>query len=165
MEIYRPHYIPTASTWVDIICETLLPSLGLHSGLSVIAYAAARGLDRAEIKDWLWPSGQVINAWWSAIVSPMCQHKVDFSTAWDHLTRPGRTLLIGVTAWGLRLFYRIVSRSIARGRDDPRYGEAKKQPGFWNDALFLLFLLEALTQTIITCHSQRCLDTAGSTLF
>jgi steroid 5-alpha reductase family enzyme len=79
----------------------------------------------------------------------MHQHGLDFSTMWYHLTWPGRTLLVGVTAWGVRLFYRIASRSIVRGQDDPRYAEAKKEPGFWNDAFFSLFLPEAVTQAII----------------
>jgi hypothetical protein len=147
---YRSHIGPAATTWIDIFRDTSLPSLGLHSGLAIIGYAAAQSVDRAEVKDWLWPSGQVINAWSSAIGSPMFQRGVDFSTAWNHLTMPGRTLLLGVTAWGVRLLYRIASRSIARGQDDPRYVEAKKQPGFWNDAFFSLYLPEAVTQAIIT---------------
>lgn len=137
---YRSHIGPAATTWTDIFRDTSLPSLGLHSGLAIIGYAAAQSADRTEVKDWLWPSGQVINASSSATGSPMFQRVVDFSTAWDHLTTPGRILLLGVTAWGVPLLYRIASRSSARGQRDPRYVEARKQLGFWNDAFFSLLL-------------------------
>lgn len=147
---YSHHYIRANSTWVGIFRDTLLPSLGLHSGLSAIAYVAARSTNRTEVKDWLWPSGQFINAWWFAVGWPMYHHRVSLSTALDKLKWDGKLLLVGATVWGVRLFYRIASRSIARGSDDPRYDEAKKDPEFWNKALFSVFLPEALFQTIIT---------------
>lgn len=52
---------------VGIFKDTLVPSFTLHSGLAVIAYGAARYTQRVEAKDWLWPTGQVANAWWSAV--------------------------------------------------------------------------------------------------
>ena len=48
------------------------------------------------------------------------------------------------------MFYRIASRSIARGKDDPRYDAEKKEEGYWTKALFNTFLPEALFQTIIS---------------
>lgn len=62
-----------------------------------------------------------------------------------------RLLLTGVTIWGGRLFYRIASRSLARGADDPRYeAEKKKEDDYWTKALFKTFLPEAAFQTIIS---------------
>lgn len=135
---------------VGILRSTLLPSIGFHSGLAVVAYAASRATNRVEGKDWLWPSGQVLNAWWCAVGYKMVNDNISLSTAVSHLTYTEKLLLTGVTAWGVRLFYRIASRSIARGTDDPRYEEAKKEEGFWNKALFSLFLPEALFQAVIS---------------
>jgi steroid 5-alpha reductase family enzyme len=146
----HPDSIHLHPTRVGIFHDTLLPSLGLHSGLSVIAYMAARSTDRIEAKDWLWPSGQVINAWWSALGSPIYHERLTFSSAWNDLSWPEKALLFGVTAWGLRLFCRIASRSVERGRDDPRYDEVKQQPGFWKRAFFSIFLPEAVFQSIIS---------------
>lgn len=138
------------ATAVGILQSTILPSLGLHSGLGLIAYAGSHLTDRVEGKDWLWPSGQVINAWWSALGARVVYDHLDLSTAWSTLTYPERLLLGGVTAWGGRLFYRIVTRSLKRDGDDPRYETVKKEPNFWNKAFFTVFLPEALVQTIIT---------------
>ena len=139
---------PTST--LGIIHDTLLPSLQIHSGLSLLAYTAARVSGRAEVKDWLWPSGMVLNAWWSAIGRKVYQTDLSISDAFRQLGWSEKTLLFGVTAWGLRLFYRIATRSVSRGKDDPRYEEPKKQPGFWNKALFNLFLPEAVFQSLIT---------------
>jgi steroid 5-alpha reductase family enzyme len=70
--------------------------------------------------------------------------------AWSILSYEEKLLLGGVTAWGTRLFYLVASKSIARGHDDARYVEAKKDPGFWNKAAYQTFLPEAIMQTIIT---------------
>jgi steroid 5-alpha reductase family enzyme len=59
-------------------------------------------------------------------------------------------VLTGVTLWGGRLFYRIASRSVKRGGDDPRYEEEKKEEGYWNMALFKIFLPEAFFQMLIS---------------
>jgi steroid 5-alpha reductase family enzyme len=138
------------TTAVGILKSTLLPSLGLHSGLSLVAYTGARVADRVEAKDWLWPSGQVINAWWSAIGTRVVNENITLSDAFSTLTYSEKLLLGAVTAWGGRLFYRIASRGIERGRDDPRYEAVKDEPGFWNQAFFTTFLPEAFFQTLIT---------------
>lgn len=140
---------PVNTTSVGLLQSAILPSFGLHSGLSIIAYGIGRYTDRAEAKDYLWPSGLVANAWWSAIGSRVFYNDLSPSTAWSVLPYPGKLLLGGVTAWGVRLFYRIATRSIARGKDDPRYEAAKKDPGFWNKAIGTLYLPEALMQTLI----------------
>lgn len=75
---------------------------------------------------------------------------ISVGTAYSHLGYTEKLLLTGVTAWGARLFYRIGSRSLERTRDDPRYDEAKKEEGFWNKALFSVFLPEALFQAVIS---------------
>ncbi|KAK6078377.1 DUF1295 domain-containing protein [Seiridium cupressi] len=142
-------YIGT--TTLGLLQHTVLPSFGLHAGLGALAYGIGRVTDRVEVKDYLWPSGQVVNAWWSAIGIPVVYGGLSISAAWAALTYDQRLLLTGVSAWGLRLFYRVASRSVRRGGDDSRYVAAKKQdPGFWNKALFTLYLPEAAAQTLIT---------------
>ena len=133
---------------VGIFKDTLFPSLGLHSGLAVIAYSAGRFTDVVETKDWLWPAGQVINAWWSAVGRRLAAG-VPVDRVWWTLSRPERLILLGVTLWGGRLFYRVASRSLRRGRDEPRYDIMKKEDGFWNKALLNIYAPEALFQTII----------------
>lgn len=145
-----PHRHALDTSAVGILRSTLLPSLGLQSGLSIIAYAASRGTNRVDGKDWLWPSGQVINAWWNAVGKSVFCDNVAASTAWSALDYPHKLILSGVTLWGGRLFYRVVSRSIARGHDEPRYESAKQEPEFWNKALFSIFLPEAAFQTLIS---------------
>lgn len=135
---------------VGILRSTLLPSIGFHSGLAVVVYAASRATDRVDGKDWLWPSGQVLNAWWCAVGSRVVSENISVGTAYSHLGYTEKLLLTSVTAWGARLFYRIASRSITRGRDDRRYDAAKKEEGFWNKALFSTFLPEALFQAVIS---------------
>ncbi|KAI1760408.1 DUF1295-domain-containing protein [Hypoxylon sp. FL1150] len=140
----------TAST-LGLIQHAILPSFGFHSGLSVIAYGIGRYTNKVETKDWLWPSGQVANAWWSAIGIPVVYQGASLSDAWNALSYSQKLLLAGVSAWGIRLFYRIASRSIKRGKDDPRYETAaKKEPNFWNKSFFTMFLPEALAQTLIS---------------
>ncbi|KAI2610533.1 DUF1295-domain-containing protein [Hypoxylon sp. NC1633] len=140
----------TTST-LGLIQHAILPSFGFHGGLSLIAYGIGRYTDTVEAKDWLWPSGQVANAWWSAIGAPVVYGGVPVSVAWYALSYNQKLLLAGVSAWGLRFFYRVASRGIRRGKDDPRYDiEERKKPGFWNKAFFTMFLPEALVQTIIS---------------
>ncbi|KAI2617716.1 DUF1295-domain-containing protein [Hypomontagnella submonticulosa] len=140
----------TTST-LGLIQHAILPSFGLHGGLSLIAYGLGRYTDTVEAKDWLWPSGQVANAWWSAIGAPVVYEGLSLPQAWDALSYNQKLLLAGVTAWGVRLFYRVSSRTLRRGKDDPRYQTtARKQPDFWNKAFFTMFLPEALIQTLIS---------------
>lgn len=148
---------------VGILKCTLLPSLTLNTGLSLVSYAAARATDRVEVKDYNWPASQVVNAWWSAIGRHMYHDHMPFTTAWNILPWTEKLLLSSVTLWGTRLFYRIVSRSVARGKDDPRYDELKEQQqqqqqqgqgkglsGFWNSALLKWFLPEAAVLTLVS---------------
>ncbi|KAF2129247.1 hypothetical protein P153DRAFT_356849 [Dothidotthia symphoricarpi CBS 119687] len=134
---------------IGILKDTLIPSLTLHSGLAAIAWGAARYTQRVDAKDWLWPSGQVVNAWWSAIGRRLAQG-LTVSQAFSRLSWHERLILSGVTLWGGRLFYRVARRSIDRGKDDARYDEAKKDEGFWNSALWKVFLPEAFFQMLIS---------------
>lgn len=134
---------------VGILRDTLAPSLGLHSGLAIIAWGAANYTQRVEAKDWLWPSGQVVNAWWSAVGRRLFQG-LTLSQALHRLSWHERLVLTGVTLWGGRLFYRIARRSIQRGQDDPRYEQVKKEPDFWVKSLFTTFLPEAFFQMLIS---------------
>jgi hypothetical protein len=43
---------------IGLTRSTILPSLGVHGGLSLIAYGIARATDRVELKDYLTPGGQ-----------------------------------------------------------------------------------------------------------
>lgn len=143
-------HVHTASLFdVGILKDTLAPSLTLHSGLAVIAYGISRYTQRVEVKDWLWPSGQVANAWWSAIGRRLAAG-LTITQALHRLSWHERVVLTGVTLWGGRLFYRIARRSIQRGEDDPRYAEVKKEEGFWNSALFKIFIPEAFFQMLIS---------------
>ncbi|EQB56159.1 hypothetical protein CGLO_03841 [Colletotrichum gloeosporioides Cg-14] len=144
----RHHPIGTAPLDVGIFKNTIVPSFKLHSGLSAAAYVVGRVTNRLDTKDWLWPTGQVANAWWSAVG----RHLVggaSLSSVWKSMNRTETLLLTGVTLWGGRLFYRVAERSIERGHDDPRYEAAKEDPGFWNKAFFTVYLPEAFFQTII----------------
>ncbi|KAF2107947.1 hypothetical protein BDV96DRAFT_653163 [Lophiotrema nucula] len=143
-------HVSTASLFdVGIFKDTLGPSLGLHSGLAVIAWGAARYTGRVEAKDWLWPSGQVVNAWWSAVGRRLYQG-LTLSQALNRLSWHERVVLTGVTLWGGRLFYRVASRSIKRGKDDPRYDEAKEEENFWLNSFFTTFIPEAFFQMLIS---------------
>ncbi|KAI1077835.1 DUF1295-domain-containing protein [Whalleya microplaca] len=147
-----PHSIRLGATTstLGLIQHAVLPSFGFHTGLGVIAYGVGRYTNNAEAKDWLWPSGQVANAWWSAIGSRVLYDGLSASAAWSSLSYQQKLLLTGISAWGIRLFYRTASRRLRRGKDDPRYDVAKKEPGFWNKALFSMYLPEAALQTLIT---------------
>lgn len=146
----------TISSDIGIFKSTILPSFTLHSGLSVAAYVASRCTDRADIKDWNWPASQVLNAWWSAVGTHMYHDNLSLGDAWAGLAWSEKLLLSGVTMWGTRLFYRISSRSISRGKDDPRYQQAKAKEGgpagFWalTSSFVKLYLPEALFLTAIT---------------
>jgi len=115
-----------------------------------VAYGISRYTDRVEGKDFLWASGMTLNAWWSAVGSRVVNNGLSVSEAWSDLAYPQKLLLLGATAWGVRLTSRVVSRSLKRGEDDPRYAVKRKDPGFWNTALFTTFLPEAVAQTIIS---------------
>lgn len=140
---------PTSNV-TGLLQHAVLPSIGLHGGLSLIAYGIARSANRLEIKDYLWPSGMLLNAWWTAVGRHcLLGPRAPATDVLKSLSYSQKLLLGGVTAWGGRLFYRIVQRSLARGKDDARYEQVKEQPNFWNKAS-LLFGLEALFQTVIS---------------
>lgn len=136
--------------YAGILKSNLLPSFKLYTSLSLATYLAAQMTDRVELKDWLWPSSQVLNAWWSAIGQPIYMHGLPFHTIWKGLPWTERVLLSCVTIWGTRLFVRIASRSLARGEDDPRYDAIKKEPQFWKTAFVTIFLPEAFALSIIS---------------
>ncbi|KAJ5766130.1 uncharacterized protein N7511_003746 [Penicillium nucicola] len=135
---------------VGILKSTILPSFGLYSSLSLATYIAAEATDRVELKDWLWPSAQVVNAWWSAIGQPMYDQGISFTESWDVLPWTEKVILSCVTIWGTRLFSRIALRSLSRGKDDARYDAAKKEPGFWRMAFLKIFLPEAIVLSVIS---------------
>ncbi|KAL9049916.1 MAG: hypothetical protein Q9162_006943 [Coniocarpon cinnabarinum] len=135
---------------VGIFRDTIAPSFALHSGLAIVAWGVGRATDRVEAKDWLWPAGSVINAWWTAVGRRLIVDGTPVSSVFSSLSWVERLLLTGVTLWGTRLFYRMASRSLKRGKDDPRYNEVKKQEGFWNKSLVTTYLPEAIAQTIIS---------------
>jgi steroid 5-alpha reductase family enzyme len=139
--------LPSTTSTLGFLHTCILPSFSIHSGLGLLAYGLARATDRVDLKDYLWPTGMVLNAWWTAIG----RHALDapVSHAFNHLGAAQTALLGAVTAWGARLLSRIVTRSVRRGADDPRYQGVKTTPGFWNKAS-LLFALEAAFQTLIS---------------
>ncbi|KAL2830378.1 hypothetical protein BJY01DRAFT_254664 [Aspergillus pseudoustus] len=150
-DLYGSHFHPGSSvTALGLVQSAVLPSFSFHAAFSTIAYGVSRYTGRAEGKDWFWPAGMTANAWWSAIGTRVFNDGLSVSGAWSSLTYSEKLLLGGVTAWGVRLLQRIASRSISRGADDPRYDAAKKEPGFWNKALYTLFWPEAAVQTLIS---------------
>jgi steroid 5-alpha reductase family enzyme len=147
-----------------ILKDTLLPSLTIHSGLAVLAYAAGRATDRLESKDWLWPTAQVANAWWASVGRRLITPGASATVIFSALSRPERLILAGVTLWGGRLAYRLARRSLERGQDDPRYAIAKKEEGFWNKAFFNVYLPEAALQSIITLTFTAPFNHQGAVL-
>lgn len=135
-------------TQVGVLHNALVPSLGVHAALSLGTYAIARVTRRVELKDWLWPSGLVINAWYQAL-RPAIYSDRPVGLVLKSLPWTQQLLLGGVTVWGTRLFYRIVSRSLRRGTDDPRYESVRNDSSWWNKALFSVFGMEAIAQALI----------------
>lgn len=146
----RTPYQGLRTSTIGLLHNAVLPSFTLHAGLSAVAYGISRYTNRVEGKDYLWASGMTLNAWWSAIGSRVVNDGLSVSQAWSSLGYYQKLLLLGVTAWGVRLTSRVVSRSLQRGEDDPRYAAKKTDPDFWNKALFTTFLPEAVAQTIIS---------------
>lgn len=135
---------------LGLLPRSVLPSLGFHGGLSVIAYGLARASDRVDIKDYLWPTGMVLHAWWTAVGRhSLLAPRAPVVEVLQRLSYSQKLLLGAVSAWGGRLFYRVMTRSLRRGGDDPRYKEGKTQRGFWR-RISLLFGLEAVFQTLIS---------------
>ncbi|KAI4720714.1 DUF1295-domain-containing protein [Aureobasidium sp. EXF-10727] len=132
----KPQALASSTTnMLGLLHDNLLSSLNLHSSLALVAYTASRVTRRVELKDWLWPSGMVLNAWYHGV--------------WARSSETGLSLG-GVTLWGVRLFARIATRSVKRGKDDPRYDDMNQDTGFWNKAFFTVFLPEAVFQALIS---------------
>lgn len=148
---------------LGLLNHTLLPNLNLHASLSLLAYTAGRATSRIESKDWLWPSGMVINAWYNGVISPAFKHNISLSASLRSLSWTQKLLLGGVTAWGTRLFYRIATRSIKRGKDDPRYIDFSEDKSFWSKAFFTAFLPEAVFQSLISLSWAIPLSAPAST--
>ncbi|KAH9830661.1 uncharacterized protein C8Q71DRAFT_886041 [Rhodofomes roseus] len=119
--IQRDSPLSVAMT-VGIFKSTILPSYGFHTGLSLIDYGVSHYADRADGKDWLWPTSPVANAWWSTLRlgTRVVYDGLSLPAAWAQLTYCEKLLLTGVTTWGIRPFYRIASRSLRCGTDDGR---------------------------------------------
>jgi steroid 5-alpha reductase family enzyme len=153
-DVYGSHFNRTpyqglGTSALGLLHSTVLPSFSLHAGLSAVAYGISRYTNRVEGKDYLWASGMTLNAWWSAVGSRVVYDGLSVGDAWSSLSYSQKLLLAGVTAWGVRLTSRVVSRSLQRGKDDPRYETTTKDAGFWNQAFFNTFLPEAVAQTLI----------------
>lgn len=155
----RPSVISEHYPWqktlydVGIFKDCIYPSVILHGGLSVIAYAAGRATDSVDTKDLLWAAAPVINSWWGAVGRRVFERGIPTTRVLGSLSRPERLILGGVTLWGGRLFYRVITRKAQRSpnnKDDSRYDEMKSEPNFWNKALFTTYLPEALFQVLIT---------------
>jgi steroid 5-alpha reductase family enzyme len=56
-----------AFTTLGVLHNALTPSLAVHSALSLGTYGVARTTRKMEFKDWLWPSGLVLDAWFHAL--------------------------------------------------------------------------------------------------
>jgi steroid 5-alpha reductase family enzyme len=145
-----------------ILRTALLPSLQVHTALAVPTYILGRATDHFESKDVLWGSGQVINAWWSAVGRRVVYGGVPLAAALREIGRPGQLLLIGVTVWGTRLAYRVVSRSVRRGgEDDPRY-TAQHTASSWNWAPLTMLLPEAIFQAVISLGYTLLFNVPGA---
>lgn len=138
------------TTTLGLFQSTILPSFGLHSGLSLIAYGIARSTNRIEVKDLIWPTAALANAWYSAIGSTLLTSNISFSAAVSRLTYTQKLLLGGITLWAGRSLYRIATRTLTRDADSPSNEKAKRESGFWENALVKTFLPEAVLQTIVS---------------
>ena len=89
---------------IDVTKSDLIPSLGLHGGLSLVAWTIARATDRVDIKDCGWPISLVLNAWWSAVGRHTFRspHRTTDDVLY-HMTWHQKVLLGAVTVWGARL--------------------------------------------------------------
>jgi steroid 5-alpha reductase family enzyme len=132
-----------------ILRSALLPSLQVHTALAIPTYLIARSANVVEVKDFLWGAGQVINIWYASVGRAVINDGVPVRVALRALSRPSKLLLAGVTLWGGRLFYRVLSRAIKRNfADDPRYADAKTSSD-WNWAPLTQYLPEAIFQAVI----------------
>lgn len=135
---------------VGVLRDTLLPNLAFHSALAIPAYLVGRGLDRVVAKDVLWSTGQVSNVLYASIIRPALVQGIPLERVLRSITRPGWLTIAGVSLWGTRLAYRVISRTVESGNDDPRYISVKQEPSGWTKAFFSTFVPEVLVQSLIT---------------
>ncbi|KAJ8068221.1 hypothetical protein OCU04_003789 [Sclerotinia nivalis] len=102
------------ATAVGLLQRSFLPALTTNTTLSLISYTIARLTNRLDLKDILWPLGPLISSWTIALQ----RHNFDISKTWTNMAYPQKLIMAGLTTWSLRLFYRITSRAISRGKDD-----------------------------------------------
>ena len=145
-----PSTIMVSLVDVGVLRDTLLPNLAFHSTLAVPAYLIGRGLDRLVAKDVLWSTGQISNVLYASIIRPALVQGVPLERVIKSISRPGWVTIAGVSLWGTRLAYRVISRTVASGKDDPRYASVKQDPSGWTKAFFTTFVPEAIIQSLIT---------------
>ncbi|KAL3474599.1 hypothetical protein BJX99DRAFT_260196 [Aspergillus californicus] len=152
-------------TAIGLMQAAVVPSFSFQAAFSTVAYGLSRYTDRAEGKDWAWPTGMTANAWWSALGTKVLDQGLSIPEAWATLSYSEKLLLGGVTAWGARLLHRIATRGVRRGKDDARYEGVKKEAGFWDKAFFTMFLPEAVAQTFISLPFVLPFRAAGESLW
>lgn len=135
---------------VGVLRDTLLPNLAFHSTLAVPAYLVGRSIDYLGSKDVLWSTGQVSNVLYTSIIRPSLVQGIPLERVLKSITRPGWVIIAGISLWGTRLAYRVISRSLTTGTDDPRYTAVKQAPNGWTKAFFTTFVPEAIVQSLIT---------------
>lgn len=135
---------------VGVLRDTLLPNLAFHSTLAVPAYLIGRSINYLGSKDVLWSTGQVSNVLYASIIRPTLVEGIPLERVLRNISRPGWVVIAGIFLWGTRLAYRVISRSLATGTDDPRYTSTKNAPNGWTKAFFTTFLPEAVVQSLIT---------------
>ena len=100
---------PGSALSADSFARFLGTSLVCQLSISAIVWAIAATTDRAGLRNWLWPSGILLNIWWS-VLAPGISAGTAVTTIVQDLGWRERTLLTGVSAWSMMLFYRIASR-------------------------------------------------------
>ena len=65
----------------------------LHTGLSVGAWAIGVATGRTDIKDCLWPSGMVVNAWFQAVGIPVIRYGLPVSVVLKEMPWRGKLLV------------------------------------------------------------------------
>ncbi len=112
-------------------------------GVALAGFVALWGLSLR------WRDASVVDFWWG----PGFLAQVLVADALADGPLSDRGLLVGVLvgAWAVRLGVVLGRRRIAEGHEDPRYAalRAAWDPGFWWKSLFLVFLLQAVLQSVI----------------
>lgn len=143
---------PLSASLIDvgIFKDTLLPGLGLQSGVALVAYALGRSQDTVVTKDIAFPLGQVLTAWWSAVGRRWYHYNLPLEQVIRMQSRPEKLILAGVTLWGGYKTFQQASAHWKRDRqEDPKYKTAKTEEGFWNKAVVSVYGPEAFFSTLI----------------